>query len=63
MAQLVERLTPGFGSGCGLGVIRSNPAWALHSVWSLLEILSLTFSLCLSFPLVHARMNVCVPSL
>ena len=45
MAQSVEHPTLDFGSGRDLGVVGSSPCGALHSKWSLLEILSLSLSL------------------
>ena len=44
MAQSVERLTLDLGSGPDPGVVGSSPAsGSVLSVWSLLEILSLSF--------------------
>lgn len=40
VAQSVEGLTLGFGSGLDLGVVGSSPCRALHSVGSRLKILS-----------------------
>ena len=58
VAQLVEHPTLGSSSGHDSRSWDRAPGWALYSVWSLLEIVSLSLLL----PFLHWRMYMCVLS-